>query len=357
MKTLKKIHIAALRLTAGAFALACIAVLSASCAGKSAEKAKPEETHIAVFVPGIVSGSPVYEMLVSGVRKAVDEAAAQGKSVSVDVVEGGTKQADWGSGITALAADGKYALIISSNPAIPQICAPIAKKFTQEEFLVFDAYSEGTPQITTFQYNQREQAYVSGYMAALVSSSSMKFANMDKKIGLVAAQEYPAMNDVILPSFLEGAKAVDPAYTVDFRVVGNWYDAAKGAELAKAMKSAGVDVIMPIAGGANQGVVAAAKEDGFYVAWFDNNGYAQAPGLVIASSVMAQERLAYEKTKAWLDGSLEKGKPMTVGMKDGYVDFVSEDPLWAQAVPEELRAKQLALVDKIRSGSLDLGVK
>ncbi|MFH5848934.1 BMP family ABC transporter substrate-binding protein, partial [Clostridium perfringens] len=92
------------------------------------------------------------------------------------------------------------------------------------------------------------------------------------------------------PAFLEGARAVDPAFEVDFRVVGNWYDASKGAELARAMKAAGVDVIMPIAGGANQGVIAAAKEGGFYVAWFDDNGYAKAPGYVVSSSVMAQER-------------------------------------------------------------------
>ena len=64
---------------------------------------------------------------------------------------------------------------------------------------------------------------------------------------------------------------------------------------------------MPIAGGANQGVLSAAQETGFYVAWFDDNGYAKAPGYVVSSSVMAQERLAYEKTKAWIDGTLVAG--------------------------------------------------
>lgn len=339
------------------YALFCV-LFAVSCSGKNPAKGPASgEYSIAVFVPGVVSGSPVYEMLVAGVTKAVTDAAAAGQKASVSVIEGGTKQADWGNGITSLCAEGKYSLIVSSNPAIPQILEPISEQFPDQDFLVFDAFYEGNPRITTFRYNQREQAYVSGHMAALVSASSMKYANGAKKIGLVAGQEYPAMNDIILPAFLEGAKAVDPAFEVDFRIVGNWYDAAKGAELAKAMKNAGCDVIMPIAGGANQGVVSAAREEGFYVAWFDDNGYAKAPSYVISSSVMAQERLAYEQTKAYLDGTLAKGTASTVGIAGKYIDFVSDDPLYAESVPQELRDRQETLMKKLHDGELALPVK
>ncbi len=312
---------------------------------------------IAVFVPGIVSGSPVYEMLVSGVKRAVNEASAAGKKATVEIIEAGTKQADWGTKLTSLVAEGKYTLIISSNPAIPEIIAPVSEQFPAQEFLVFDAYNEGNPKITTFRYNQREQAFISGYMAALVSSSSMKYANKDKKIGLIAGQEYPAMMDIILPGYLEGARAVDPAFEVDFRIVGNWYDAAKGAEIARAMKNAGVDVIMPISGGANQGVIAAAQEALFYVAWFDDNGYAKAPGFVVSSAVMAQEKLAYEQTLSAIDGTLARGKPSTVGLSKKYIDFVSDDPVFTGTVPQNLRDAQAALMKKLYSGSLVLPVK
>ena len=50
---------------------------------------------------------------------------------------------------------------------------------------------------------------------------------------------------------------------------------------------------MPISGGANQGVLAAAKELGFYVSWFDNNGYSKAPvTILIMVSVSRIARLA-----------------------------------------------------------------
>ena len=38
-----------------------------------AKAKKTEKTSVAVFVPGIIDGSPVYEMLVQGVKTAVEE--------------------------------------------------------------------------------------------------------------------------------------------------------------------------------------------------------------------------------------------------------------------------------------------
>lgn len=338
-------------------ALSFVLIFSfSSCKKNTAQK---EEISIAVFVPGIVSGSPVYEMLVAGVTRAVTEAqnANQKSAPTITIVEAGTQQAEWGTKLTSLAASKKHSLIVSSNPALPEIIEPIAKQFPAQAFLILDSYFEGIPSLTTFQYNQREQGYLSGYMAALVSSSSMEYANSAKKIGLIAGQEYPAMLDIILPAYREGAKAVDPRFEVDFRIVGNWFDAAKGAELARAMSDAGVDVIMPICGGANQGVLAAAQEKNFYIAWFDDNGYSKAPGYVIASSVMEQERLAYEKTKAWLEGSLKSGVAGTVGLDGGYIDFVLDDPIFIQHVPEPLREKQTTLVQKLKNGELSLPVR
>ncbi|HHU37567.1 MAG TPA: BMP family ABC transporter substrate-binding protein [Treponema sp.] len=310
--------------------------------------------HIAVFVPGIVSGSPVYEMLCAGVRSAVAESTANGNTVDVTVIEAGTRQADWGTKMTSLVAQGTYDLIVTSNPAMPEIIDPISRQFPIQKFLIFDAWFSGNPAITTFRYNQREQGYLSGYIAALVSTSSMEYANSQKKIGLIAAQEYPAMNEIILPAFREGAQAAVPGCTVDFRVVGNWYDATKAAELSRAMKNAGCDVIMPIAGGANQGVIAAAKDTGFYIAWFDDNGFIKAPGLIISSAVMAQERLAYEKTLAFITGSLETGNPTTLGLSDGYISLVTDDLQYIETVPQDIREKMNQILTSLKNGTISL---
>ncbi len=317
-----------------------------------------ESRRIAVFVPGIVSGSPVYEMLSEGVMSCIGDWNAEHptKKATVTVIEAGTNQAEWNGKLTALAASGSYDVIISSNPSLPELAAPLTRQFPDIKFILLDAELSGNPAIETVQYNQCEQAYLAGYAAGVATiSTELTYANPEKKVALIAAQEYPVMNNVILTYFTKGVCDAAPGASVDFRVVGNWYDASKGAEIARALYNDGVDVILPIAGGAGQGVIAAAQELGFYITWFDDNGFAQAPGLVISSTVMEQKRMAYEVTKDYLEGNAAFGTARTVGVREGYVRFVQDDPLYISSLPEKDRARINAVYEDITNGNLVLG--
>jgi len=334
-------------------------ILFPGCKNRESEKAeKASETgaSIVVFIPGVMAGSPIYEMLAEGIKKAAEDFAAsnQGAAPSVTVIEGGFNQAEWESQVTTLAASASYDLIVSSNPSLPDIVSSVSTKFPKQKFLLLDGELEGNPNVYTLRYNQREQAYMAGYIAALASLEAIGAEPGAKRIGLVAAQEYPVMNNVILPGYIEGALAVDPGFSVDFRVVGNWFDAAKAAELAAGMIRGGVKVLLPIAGGAGAGVVQAASEADAKVVWFDTNGYAIRPGTVIGSTILRQDKAAYEKTTLYLKGALPFGKAEIAGMAQGFVDFVEDDPLYISSVNPSLREKQAALVASLRSGKLKL---
>ena len=88
-----------------------LAPLSLMAAGKqepapaaSSQEKKAAPFDIAVFVPGVVAGSPLYEQLVAGAERAV-----KGRSnVSLKVIEGGFNQGEWGEKLTSLAATGEY---------------------------------------------------------------------------------------------------------------------------------------------------------------------------------------------------------------------------------------------------------
>jgi simple sugar transport system substrate-binding protein len=162
------------------------------------------------------------------------------------------------------------------------------------------------------------------------------------------------MNNVILPGYEEGARAAVPGCTVDFRVVGNWFDATKAAELAEDMIRGGAGVILGIAGGANEGVVQAVAEKGAKVVWFDTNGYGIRPGVVVGSAVLLQDRGAYDQMKRFFENTLPFGSAETAGVAGGYVDFVQDDPRYIAAVSEAVREKQAAMVEAIRSGTLVL---
>lgn len=318
-------------------------MLFLSCAAK-----KTAAQAIAVFAPGILADSPTYKMLADGVQAAVDaynaDKSESGK-VKLDIIEAGTNQAEWSAKLTAVAADGSYQLIITSNPSMPDLIEPLTSQFPAQKFLIMDATKSGNPNIATVCYNQHEQAFLAGAIGGFMTKTG--------KLGLIAGQEYPVMNNILLPGFTKGAKyAYDPGATVDFRIVGNWYSAAKGEELADAMAQNGVDVILPICGGAAQGVIASAVANNVYLSWFDSNGFSRAPNNVVGSAVINQHKMGEDMTARYLDGKIEWGTARTVGLADGFVDFVQDDPHYIQNVPEPIRQRMSEIIDQIKNGQL-----
>ncbi len=333
--------------------LIMLLVLPALTAAGTAERAVVRETYgIAVFVPGVVAGSPLYELMVAG----TEQAAAEYAHVTVRVIEGGFNQAEWEERIMAIAATGQYDLIVTSNGAMPFVALPVAEAFPNQKFLILDAIFEH-PQMFTVLYNQFEQAYQVGYLGGLITQSTMAGANpAARRLGMLAGQEYPAMDDMIFPGFVAGAKAVDPEIVVDYRVLGNWYDATRAAEITRSMIDAGADVIMTAAGGANQGVITAAMELGKYVLYVDDYGYHLGPGTVVGSSVLRQDQAAYENIVAAVEGTLEWGTALILSTADGYVDFIDDSPRYVDAVAADVRADMDAMLTRMRSGELALDV-
>lgn len=318
-----------------------VVVLLASC-GASTPKTPAS---VAVFIPGTLQGSPTYELLDQGARKAVSEV----EGATVKTIEGGFNQAQWGEQIAALAASGEYGYIVTSNPAMPEIASKAAAAYPNQKFLILEA-SSTNPSYATLTYNHREMAYLHGVLGGLIAREKKAPA----LLGLIAGQEYPDMNQVILPAFEEGLKSVSPEGKVEFRVVGNWYDAAKGAELAKGLFDQGAEVVLPIAGGANQGVVTAAKAAGRSVLWYDMDGYAIEPGVVVGSGSIQQDKAAYELVKAALKGTLEYGKPRVVGVPEGYIDYLTDSDAFRAAVSEPVRSAFEKVLGDVKSGKIRL---
>ncbi|NQT61168.1 MAG: BMP family ABC transporter substrate-binding protein [Bacteroidetes bacterium] len=326
------------------------ALMFAGAEADTTEAAEEKPFKLAVIVPGVTAGSPIYEQLVEGAQKAVDETPG----ASMKVVELGFNQAEWAEKMTSVVATGIYDVVLSSNPSMPFVCMDIASQFPDQKFIFVDGFIEGHPQMASFLYNQYEQSYMLGHLAGLITTSNMKGVNDDLKIGIVVAQEYPALNKLMVPGFKQGAQAVNSNITLDYRVVGNWYDANKAAELAKSMIDTGVDAIGVIAGGAAPGVFKESELSETYVLYWDDNAYAQAPGVIAGCGALLQSQLVYEVIIDAVNGEVEYGTGTILNTRDGYVKFITDDPNYIATVPADIRAKQQVLVDSIVSGALVL---
>ncbi len=298
---------------------------------------------IAIFIPGVMAGSPIYEELDAGVRLAATESG-----ITVKTIEGGFNAAEWPEKVKDIAATGLYDLIISSNPSMPQIMQDVSKDFPNQKFLCLDGKTEGNDNIYTAEYKQFDQAYMAGYMAGLITNSNLDGANSDKKVGLIIAHHYPVLDEVLIPGFKKGLSDVDPDIIVEVRVVGNWWDATKASELTSILIDEGSDVFLSISGGATQGVISKCQDMGKYVIHFDSNGYAKAPGTILGSTIIKQKELSYKLTKDYINGDLAFGKAETFSAKDGYIDFVENDPLYQDNVPTDIKTEMNRIIRKIK---------
>lgn len=304
---------------------------------------------ILVYVTGITAGSASYELMVAGAEDFV----AEHPEVSLKVYEAGYNQAEWQTQLTDLVATGLYSVVVCSNPAMTDICSIVSDRFPKQEFIITDAYLDGVPRIKTYLFNQYEQSLFLGYLAGLVTTSDMPDANPAKRIGFIAAQEYPLLNNHMVPGFLDGARMVDPEIDIDFRVIGNWYDAAKCGELASSMISGGVDVFAVIAGGADTGLITVAKSKGAYIVYHNINNYAAAPGIIIGCGDMGQRKLVYDALCRWADGTIGFGEAEIVGISDGYMDFIDTDPLFTGGLPEDIRTRFESFMADLRAGKIE----
>ena len=306
-------------------------------------RVQKEELSVLVYITGVITSSPTYELLAHGAL----EFAENNPSVQVKIYEAGMNQALWEEQLAQMIAGGEYDIVLGSNPSLPEICESIAVNFPDQKFIIVDAQREGHPNIKTYLYNQYEQSLMLGYLAGLITKN--------KKVGFVAAQEYPLLTRQMVPGFIEGARLVDPQIELDFRVVGSWADANKAAELASAMIDSGVDVFTSIAGGAAQGVIKTAQDRGVYIVWYNIDAYALAPGVIVGCGAMEIKKLVNEILNNALEDKIEYGISKTVGIKEGYLGFVFDNPSYLE-LPADVRERfELFYKERIQDALHDDG--
>ena len=323
------------------------------CLGCSSKKQEPPSKGLSVlvYITGVLAGSPTYELMAEGAT----EFAANNSNVKIKIYEAGFNQAEWETQLLDLVSGGEYDIVLGSNPSLPELCVNAGKRFVNQKFIIMDAFYEGNPQISTYLYNQYEQSLFLGCLAGLVAMSDMPNTNNLKKIGFIAAQEYPLLTRQMVPGFLDGARLVDPAIELDRRIVGNWFDANKAAELASSMIDSGVTVFTSIAGGAGRGMLKTAGERGAYVVCFNTNEYSLAPGVIVGCGIMEIKKLVIEILTDVLAGKIQYGVSKTVGAKEGYLDFIADDPGYRD-LPADIREKFDAFMNDIRLGRISYTV-
>ncbi|MCB2116642.1 MAG: BMP family ABC transporter substrate-binding protein [Rhodobacteraceae bacterium] len=232
--------------------------------------------------------------------------------------------------------------VVMTGFAFGDVLNTVAPDFPDTKFAIIDMVVE-QPNVKSVVFNEHEGSYLVGMMAAMASKSGT--------VGFIGGMDIPLIRKFAC-GYAEGVKAVKPDATVVINMTGTtpaaWNDPVKGAELAKAQKSQGADVIYAAAGGTGIGVLQAAADEGILSIGVDSNQNYLHPGQVLTSMLKRVDNAVYE---AFKEGADLKPGINVMGLANDGVGYALDDNN-ASLVTDDMKAAVDAAAGKIKAGEL-----
>lgn len=253
-------------------------------------------------------------------------------------------------------------VIITGSWDMKEILENTAPLYKDKKYIIFDTdvdyESYDLENVYSMDYKQNEAGFLSGVLAALVTTSSdMQYSNDDKIIGFVGARDTsPVINDSLV-GYIEGAHFIDPEIKVEVSYVGSFTDSAKAKEFALSQYAKGVDVLFVAAGPASIGAIEAASESQKYIIGVDSDQALAYEGqkeadYIISSAIKGVDVTVYRAVEMLLENTLPFNSHETLGLAENAVGLAEND-IYKTIVPENIRTE----VENAKKAILDGNVK
>ena len=232
--------------------------------------------------------------------------------------------------------------IVMTGFAFGDTLNKVAPDYPETKFAIIDMVID-QPNVRSVVFTEETGSYLAGIMAAMASKTGT--------VGFIGGMDIPLIRKFAC-GYVQGVKAQNPEAKVIQNMTGTtpqaWNDPVKGAELAKAQKSQGADVIYAAAGGTGIGVLQAAADEGILSIGVDSNQNHLQPGKVLTSMVKGVDAAVIDVFKA--------GAEMSTGVKvmdlaAGGVSLAMDDNNKGLVTPEMLAAVEAATA-KINAGEI-----
>lgn len=227
----------------------------------------------------------------------------------------------------------------------------VATEYPDKKFIWIDnavEEPEEYPNILNLVYSQNKGSYLAGYIAAAMSQSGT--------IGCVGGVDDDVVNDFIV-GFTQGAEAANGSIQVISAFAGGDYDNPElGKELARELHAKNADIIFQIAGNTGNGVLQAAKEDGFYAIGNDKDQKIEFPeyeDAILCSVKKDVGRSIYDLVMMYANNDVFNGGMVrTADMSKGYVDIGYGNSSTTDLVSDDLKEEVYKLKQMINDGDI-----
>lgn len=259
---------------------------------------------------------------------------------------------------------GEYDLIVAGFYNLQEAVTVAAEQYPDQKFLCYDVefdYSDGKNQnIVSYQGRQNECGFLTGVVAALLTTSGAEGTNPDKKVGFVGAAENTAIQDFLI-GYIEGVNYVDSQIEVLYSFVGDWTNTAKAKELGFAQIQQGVDVSYSCCGNAGLGNAEAALESGCWNLNVDQDwatvvaeSNPELSKVILTSSVKEYSTLLEEVIAEYIAGTLEFGQHHLVGWADGAINMYESETFY-KLFEGEAGEEYQRICDELAAGNIEVG--
>lgn len=323
-----------------AITLVALSLFLTSC-GKSGEATNPGDTgktdetkkfKVALLLPGTINDNGWNATAYNGLMLIEKELGAE-VSYSEKI-----PQSDFEEIFRNYASQG-YNLVIGHGDEFKDAGMRVAKEFPDVNFLITSTDKFQAPNLASENTNPAEMGFLEGVVAALTTKTN--------KVGAVGGMELISIT-AACDGFVAGAKYINPNIEATVTMTGDFDDALKAKEAAKALITEGADVVMLDADQAGLGVIEACKEKGVYAVSSISVQHELAPDTVLGSGIsdvpLAMELVA----KHVIDGTFE-AKFYELGLADGAVYFVP-NPKFESTYKDKLNE----VIEDIKSGKINV---
>jgi basic membrane protein A len=232
--------------------------------------------------------------------------------------------------------------VVMTGFAFGDVLNKVAPDFPDTKFAIVDMVVD-QPNVKSVVFNEHEGSYLVGMMAAMASKTGT--------VGFIGGMDIPLIRKFGC-GYAQGVLAAKADAKVVLNMTGTtpaaWNDPVKGAELAKAQKAQGADVIYAAAGGTGVGVLQTAADEGILSIGVDSNQNYMHPGKVLTSMLKRVDNAVYE---AFKEGEALTPGINVMGLANEGVGYAMDENN-ASLVTPEMQAAVDAAAEKIKSGEI-----
>lgn len=316
------------------------------------------QTRICLLINGQLGDMSFFDSANEGMTRF----ARDYPDVEVKIVEMGTDTSKWEPTLRQTANDA-YDLIIVCTSDMKEPLQRLVKmeKYADRRFIIFDAEIEDDkaanyPTVHSMMFKQNEGGYVAGVLAALLS----KDAGVNTT-GFIGGMQIDIINDFGY-GFMQGVNKVNEDFGQEMKAyssyIGDFSNSTKGKSLADTIYSQGAEIVFAAASQAGLGCLDSAKNNGKLIIGVDSDQFdyfkdtdPKKADRIVTSILKRVDLALYEACEAYLNGTLEYGVLVTLGMNEEKVGIVENDNYKAK-VSEETRAYVSRIISQIKDGSL-----